>query len=99
MRKWWKLLLLEWKKNYEINKRQTKQESGRVDYANKPLVLCYWQILQCLTVQGLSSSSGNQYGGYSSDTSGVSRAMVKERLRPLTINGQSLTVNYASLRG
>ncbi|CAL5352397.1 unnamed protein product [Camellia sinensis] len=47
-------------------------------------------ILQCLTIQGLSSSSGNQFGGDSGGNSGVSRAMVKERFKTFNIQFEEL---------
>lgn len=38
-----------------------------------------WQILQCLTIQGLTSSGGSSVGGDGGSSSGVSRALVKDR--------------------
>lgn len=48
------------------------------------------QILQCLTVQGISSSSGGQLGSDSGSNSGLSRAMVKERFKTFNIQFEEL---------
>ncbi|GMP87891.1 hypothetical protein CsSME_00040075 [Camellia sinensis var. sinensis] len=62
----------------------------------KKIITCYiivpicFEILQCLTIQGLSSSSGNQFGGDSGGNSGVSRAMVKERFKTFNIQFEEL---------
>ncbi|KAL6954842.1 hypothetical protein U1Q18_048334 [Sarracenia purpurea var. burkii] len=59
-------------------------------HANQYKRVSWSKILQCLTVQGLSSSSGNQYGSDSGGTSGVSRAMVKERFKTFNIQFEEL---------
>ena len=47
-----------------------------------------WQILQCLTVQGLNSSGGG--GDNSGNSSGLSRAMVKDRFKTFNIQFEEL---------
>lgn len=46
------------------------------------------QILQCLSIQGLTSSGGSTVGGDGGNSSGVSRALVKDRF--------NMTPNYIS---
>ncbi|KAL7174231.1 hypothetical protein ACSBR2_033481 [Camellia fascicularis] len=59
-------------------------------HANQYKRISWSKILQCLTIQGLSSSSGNQFGGDSGGNSGVSRAMVKERFKTFNIQFEEL---------
>lgn len=51
-----------------------------------------WQkILQCLTIQGLSSSGGgSSVGGDGGNSSGVSRALVKDRFKTFNIQFEEL---------
>lgn len=59
-------------------------------HANQYKRISWSKILQCLTVQGLSSSSGGQFGGDSGGNSGLSRAMVKERFKTFNIQFEEL---------
>ncbi|KAE9445233.1 hypothetical protein C3L33_22869, partial [Rhododendron williamsianum] len=59
-------------------------------HANQYKRISWSKILQCLTVQGLSSSSGGQLGSDSGSNSGLSRAMVKERFKTFNIQFEEL---------
>ncbi|KAF7140253.1 hypothetical protein RHSIM_Rhsim06G0113300 [Rhododendron simsii] len=59
-------------------------------HANQYKRISWSKILQCLTVQGLSSSSGGQLGSDSGNNTGLSRAMVKERFKTFNIQFEEL---------
>ncbi|KAK2973113.1 hypothetical protein RJ640_027085 [Escallonia rubra] len=60
-------------------------------HANQYKRLSWSKILQCLSVQGLSSSGGSgSFGGDGGSTSGVSRALIKDRFKTFNIQFEEL---------
>ncbi|KAE8037986.1 hypothetical protein FH972_010534 [Carpinus fangiana] len=48
------------------------------------------KILQCLSIQGLASSGGSSMGGDGGNSSGASRALIKERFRTFNMQFEEL---------
>lgn len=59
-------------------------------HANQYKRIAWAKILQCLTIQGANSSGGGSSAGVDGGSSGVSRAIVKERLKTFNIQFEEL---------
>ncbi|XP_062091729.1 exocyst complex component EXO70A1-like [Humulus lupulus] len=60
-------------------------------HANQYKRICWGKILQCLTIQGLTSSGGgSSVGGDGGNSSGVSRALVKDRFKIFNMQFEEL---------
>ncbi|PON70262.1 Exocyst complex protein [Parasponia andersonii] len=59
-------------------------------HANQYKRNAWGKILQCLTIQGLTSSGGSSVGGDGGNSSGVSRALVKDRFKIFNMQFEEL---------
>ncbi|KAH7839230.1 hypothetical protein Vadar_001512 [Vaccinium darrowii] len=59
-------------------------------HANQYKRIAWAKILQCLTIQGANSSGGGSSAGVDGGSSGVSRALVKDRLKTFNIQFEEL---------